>query len=32
MVCKNGGIDGFLGPSWVLNTMAPRKMAESRMD
>ena len=24
MVCKNGGIYGFLGPSWVLITMAPR--------
>ena len=24
MVCKNRGIYGFLGASWVLITMAPR--------
>ena len=24
MVCKNRGIYGFLGTSWVLITMAPR--------
>ena len=23
MVCKNTGMYGFLGPSWVLNTMPP---------
>ena len=26
MVCKNRGISGFLGASWVLITMAPRKI------
>ena len=26
MVCKNRGIYGFLGTSWVLITMAPRKI------
>ena len=24
MVCKNRGVYGFVGPSWVLITMAPR--------
>ena len=25
-MCKNRGIYGFLGPSWVLITLAPRKI------
>ena len=27
MVCKNRGIYGVFGPSWVLNTMAPRHIS-----